>query len=138
MGSLEHGIGIERQAGVDFGGDPARDHLEDLLAHGNAKTVAGQADITLAVADAGAEQVGITGNGRSLEQQRGVGGGIHRLDPGDGVEVAGVGHHGGDFLQLFQLGSHERALSYGSDDITRALAGAQGRGMLAMAPKTMT
>ena len=34
---------------------------------------------------------------------------------------------GGDLLELFKLGSHGRALSYGSDDITRAPTGAQGR-----------
>jgi hypothetical protein len=49
------------------------------------------------------------------------------LELGEGRKIAGIGYDSGELLELFQLGSHGRALSYGSDDITRALAGAQGR-----------
>jgi hypothetical protein len=50
-----------------------------------------------------------------------------RLELGERGEIAGIGYDGGELLELFQLGSHGRALSCGSSDITRALAGAQGR-----------
>jgi hypothetical protein len=39
---------------------------------------------------------------------------------------------------LFQLGSHGRALSYGSDDITRALTAAQGCKRVSVAPVATT
>ncbi len=63
----------------------------------------------------------------ALSSREGVGGSVHGFDAGDGLEVAGIGHDGGELFELFQLGSHERALSYGSVDITRGPAATQGR-----------
>ncbi|MOA06940.1 hypothetical protein D3C78_1266080 [compost metagenome] len=138
MRTLEHGISVERQARIHFGGNAARNHFQDFLPHGHAKTVAGQAHIALAVIDAGVQQLGIRRNGRGLEQQGRVGGGVHRFNASDRFEVAGVGNHGGHLFELFQLGSHGRALSYGSDDITRALTATQGRVRVSMPPVATT
>src|SRR5690606_2164632 len=44
--------------------------------------------------------------GGGLEQQRGVGGGVHRLEAGDGLDVAGVGDDGGQGAELFELAGH--------------------------------
>ncbi|MNO11108.1 hypothetical protein D3C76_06940 [compost metagenome] len=126
MCALQYRIFIKRQARIHFGGNTARDHFENFLTHRDAETVAGQADIALAVADAGVQQLGVGRNGRRFEQQGRVGGGVDRFDSGDRFEVAGVGNNGGELFELFQLGSHGRALSYGSDDITRALTATQG------------
>ncbi|MNM09468.1 hypothetical protein D3C81_195570 [compost metagenome] len=138
MCTLEHGIGVEREARIHFGGDTARDHFQNFLTHCNAKTVTGQAHIALAVADAGVQQLGIGGNGCGFEQQGRVGGCVYRFNASDRFEVAGVGNHGGHLFELFQLGSHGRALSYGSDDITRALTATQGRVRVSMAPMATT
>ncbi|MNM93787.1 hypothetical protein D3C81_1061710 [compost metagenome] len=102
---------IERQAGIDLGGDTPRDDLEDARTHGHRELVAGQVDITLGIGLYLLEQLGVTRDGRRLEQQRRVGGGIDRFQAGDGVQVPGVGDHGGELLELFQLGGHGRALS---------------------------
>jgi len=126
MCTLEHGVLVERQARIHFGGNAARNHIEDFLAHGDAETVAGQAHVALAVADASVQQLGVSRDGGGFEQQGRVGGGVDRLDPGDRFEVAGVGNHGGHLFELFQLGSHGCALSCGFDDITRALTATQG------------
>ncbi|MNE16420.1 hypothetical protein D3C80_1093630 [compost metagenome] len=106
---------VEGQAGVDLGGDTPRNHLENAGANGYGKGVTGNADIALAVLDRLLEQLGITGHGRSLEQQGRVGGGIDRFQAADGVDITGVGNHSGELLELFQLGSHGRALSCAMD-----------------------
>ena len=43
-------------------------------------------------------------------------------------EIAGVGHHGGELLELFQLGGHDEALSLHASDLTRAARGASTSG----------
>jgi len=103
---------VKGQACIHFGGNTARDGFENAGAHGDREGVRGQADVTVAVADGLLQQVLVTVQGSCLEQQRRVGGGVDRLEFGDGIEVAGVGDNGGHLLELFQLGSHVRALSF--------------------------
>jgi hypothetical protein len=38
-----------------------------------------------------------------LEDQRGVGGGVLRLELGQLLEVAGIGHHGGELFEGVEL-----------------------------------
>src|SRR5471032_99730 len=132
--ALQYGVSVERKARVHFSGNAARDHFQNFLTYRNAKTVARQAHIAVAVVNAGVQQLGITGNGGRFEQQGRVGGSVHGFYASDCFEVAGVGNDGSDLFELFQLGSHGRALSYGSDDITRALTATQGRVCVSMAP----
>jgi hypothetical protein len=37
-----------------------------------------------------------------VEEERRIGGGVLRAMPGDGLNVAGIGYHGGVFLQRFE------------------------------------
>ncbi len=125
--TLENRGFIERQTRIHLGGNTPRHDFENLLTYRHRKTVAGQADVTVAVLHSLIQQRGIAWNRRRLEQQGRVSGGVLRLELGEGGEIAGIGYNGGELLELFQLGSHGRALSCGSDDITRAPTSAQGR-----------
>src|SRR5690606_5057435 len=107
LGALPGGLAVEGQAGVHFGGDPSRDHLENLATHGDGELVAGQADIPLGGLAGPFQQFGIAGQGGSLEQQRRIGGGVHGLQTGDGIQVAGVSDYSSEGFQLVQLGRHE-------------------------------
>ncbi len=80
--------------------------------------VAGQANITVCVGDGVFQQLGITRHGCGFKQQGWIGGGINRFEAGNGVEVAGVCDHGGELLELFQLGSHERLCRKGINGCT--------------------
>jgi len=125
--ALDAGVGVERDAGVHFGGNTARHHFQNFLADRHGETVAGQADVILRTAEGFFQAVGVAVAGGGFEQQGRVGGGINRLELFNGSEIASIGDDGGDFFELFQLGSHERALSCGCDDITRAPPVTQGR-----------
>ncbi|MNE41150.1 hypothetical protein D3C80_1352060 [compost metagenome] len=112
LGSLDAGLAVEGQARIHLGGDAPRNDLQDFATNGHGKAIAGQAQILSGTGDGGLQLPGITRQRGSLEQQRGVGGGVHRLQARNGVEVAGVGDHGGVLLELLQLGSHlTKALS---------------------------
>ncbi|MNF85268.1 hypothetical protein D3C84_676560 [compost metagenome] len=111
LGLGQRGFFIKGQARIHLGGNPPRNHLQDTAAHGHGKTITGQAHIAVAALHGLVQLLGIHRHGRGLEQQGRVGGGVDRLETGNGIDVAGVGNNSGVLFQLFELGSHVRALS---------------------------
>ena len=103
--AFEHGLGIERQARIHFGGDTtAGDGLQDFHAKGDQQTVD----------DFGSRGVRMVAHGlfqqrlvfillHGLQDQRRIRRRIARRVCLDRLEVAGVGHHGSKLLQLFEL-----------------------------------
>ena len=108
VGFLQQGRFVKRQAGIDFSRNSPWNDLQDTATHRHREQVAGQANIALAVLDGVFQQIGIAGQRGSFEQQRRIGGGINGFEAGNRIEVAGVCDHGGELLELFQLGSHGR------------------------------
>src|SRR5690606_29437514 len=125
LATFDHRLAVEGQPCIDFGGNTARYQLEHLLADRYREEIAGQSDIALAARHRRVQMLRIAGHAGGLEQQRRVGGGIDELEPGAGVQLAGVGGDGGDLPEWFPLGSHESALSSESHDLTRASLPAQ-------------
>ncbi|KPX14876.1 Uncharacterized protein ALO72_05008 [Pseudomonas syringae pv. delphinii] len=109
--ALDQRVGVERQACVYLSGHATRYNLENLLADGNCKAVAGQTDVALGTAERVGKHLSVAFARSGLEQQGRVGRGVLRLEAFDGAEIAGIGNNSGEFLELIQLGSHERALS---------------------------
>jgi hypothetical protein len=98
------GFGVERQRRVDLGRDAARHVFQDLGAEGDQQVVDD-------VLDRGAvrlrhglfQQRTVFRLLHRLQDQRRVGGGVLRRVGLDRLEVAGVGYHGGELLELFEL-----------------------------------
>ena len=68
QGLVDGGLGVEGEAGIDLGGDLARNDLEDLLAELDQETVEGIIDLLvdvaplcLGVCDSGVDQLSILG-----------------------------------------------------------------------------
>ena len=107
---LHGGVAVERQAGVHLGGNPSRHDGEYLATHIHREAVAAVGQLFLVGTPLGAgpvarcvQQSGVVGQGGGLQQQRGVGGGILRVKAPDGLDIAGVGHHVGHRLELFEF-----------------------------------
>ena len=82
-GLLDGTLGVERQLGVDLGGDLAGDDVEDLLSELDEKTVEGGLNllveglaILLTVGNGSVDESSVLGLLGSGENQGGVGGGI--------------------------------------------------------------
>lgn len=83
QGLVNGGLGVERQLGVNLGGDLAGDDLEDLLAELNKQTVKGGIDLlvdglalSLAVGNGSIDESGVLGLLGGSQDQGGVGGSI--------------------------------------------------------------
>lgn len=88
---LDGGVLVERESGVDLGGDSAGDNLENLGTELNEQLVEGNVDLLLLVGGLGlgvsnglVNELGVLGLLGSSQDQRGVGGGILGLVLGDG------------------------------------------------------
>jgi hypothetical protein len=82
-GLLDGGLGVEREAGIDLGGNLAGDDLEDLLAEQDEETVKGLVDLVvdratlfLGPRDGAIQEGGVVGLLGGGQDQGGVGGGI--------------------------------------------------------------
>ena len=97
QGLVDRGLSVEGEAGVDLGGDLARDDLENLLAELDKEAVEGGVDllingaaVLLGVVDSLIDQLCVLGLlGRGQDERR-VGRCILRLVLVDGGKVAGV------------------------------------------------
>ena len=105
-------VGVVGEAGVDFGGDAARDDFKDLLAEGDGEFFEGECgDVMVGGFGAGGvaglledavddgSVLGHTGGGGD---EGGIGGGILGLVLLDRVDVAGVGDYGGHGAKLIE------------------------------------
>jgi hypothetical protein len=99
QGLVNGGLGVEREAGVDLGGDLAGDDLENLLAELDQEAVDGIVNLHVdALALAGllgggnglVDELGVLGLLGGGEDQGRVGGGILRLVLANGSKVTGV------------------------------------------------
>jgi len=108
VGFGDGGGGVEGETGVHFGGDTAGDDLEDFQAEHDEEAVddGGEGGRGACVFDGLVNQGGIGRHGCSFEDQRGVGRRIAGRKLFHGGEVAGVGDHNGELLQLVELVGH--------------------------------
>lgn len=97
---VDGSLGIEREAGINLGGDLSGDDLEDLLAELDEKGVKGAVNLVvdgsaggLAGLDSGINELGVVGLLGSSEDQGRVGSGILRLVLVNGSEVARVANN---------------------------------------------
>ncbi len=86
VGAGEGGLAVERQARVDFGGNTSGNDSEDVLADCHGEAVASQSGVAAATRGSLSKVLGVARQGGGLEQQRRVGGGVHRLQAGNGIE----------------------------------------------------
>ena len=94
---------VEGEAGVDFGGDAARDDLEDLGAEGDEEGVDGGLDsLALVVLGGLLEERLVFWHLDGLEDEARVGRGVQGLEGLHGGEVAGVGDDLGVLAKLFE------------------------------------
>jgi len=100
-GLLDGDLLVEGEAGVDLGGDLARDDLQDLATELDEQVVEGDVDllggvlaVLLAVGDSLVDELGVLGLLGGGEDEGGVGGGILRLVLANGGEVTGVADDG--------------------------------------------
>ena len=101
-------LGVEGQAGVDFGGDAARHDAQDFAAEGHQQPVGQLGQRRARVVGDGLVQqmpVGVFLHG--LEDKRRVGGGVGGAVGAHGLEVAGVGDHGRVLAQGLELVGHK-------------------------------
>ncbi len=95
LGTCHGGRGIEGQARIDFSGDTARNGVQDLAAEAHQHAVHDLVEAAaLVLGHGGTHQRCVLGLLHRLEDERGIGGRIPRLELGQLVEVAGIGHHG--------------------------------------------
>ena len=105
-------LGIERQARIDFGGHPPGNDLEDFEPEGHRQPVEGQRNhlcrrrAGAAIAPRLGQRVVDDGlvlrHLRRRGNQRRIGRGIARRKGFDRPDIAGIGHHHGHLLELFQ------------------------------------
>lgn len=95
-GLVDTGLGGEREAGIDLGGDLAGDDLEDFLAELNQETVKGSVGLRVnvlvgllgpCVCDSLVDELGVLGLLGCGEDEGGVCGSILRLVLGNGGKV---------------------------------------------------
>ena len=111
-GLLDRALGIEGQAGINLGGDAARDDVQDLQAEGYGQAVECQGHHfrrrSLGTQGGARALQGVFDDGLVLRHQSGggdqrrVGRGVLRLDLFDGLDISGVGHNHGDLAELFE------------------------------------
>lgn len=96
---LDGGLSVERESGIDLGGDLAGNDLEDLLTELDEESVEDSVDLSvnilaigvvLSVLDSVVNKLGILGLLRGCQDQGRVGGGILRLVLVNGSKVTGV------------------------------------------------
>ncbi|ENN87512.1 hypothetical protein RHSP_43945 [Rhizobium freirei PRF 81] len=111
----ERGLRIERQVGVDFGRNTTGNETGKRCADGDCQTVGngsrnrfGGTALPLAPSDGFLDRIGEHRRAERLQHDGRVGGAIHRLEARDGLDIAGIGHHGGHGAELVKLGSHNR------------------------------
>jgi hypothetical protein len=97
QGLVDRGLGVERQAGIDFSRDLAGDDLQDLLAELDQEAVEGGVDLLVdaaalgfGVGDGIVNELGILGLLGGGEDQGRVGGGILGLVLANGGKVTRV------------------------------------------------
>lgn len=90
-GLVNRGLGVEREASIDFGRDLSGDDLENLLAELDQEAVEGVVNLgvevtalLLAVLNGDVHQLGVLGLLGGSQDERGVGGGILGLVLADG------------------------------------------------------
>lgn len=118
QGLVDGGLGVEREASVNLGGDLAGDDLEDLLAELDQEAVEGIVDLDVdALALAGllgggnglVNELGVLGLLGGSEDQGRVGGGILGLVFANGSKVTGVADDNlerGNQWSVFQFDTH--------------------------------
>ena len=94
-------FGIEAQTGIDLRRDPAGNDLQNLAAERDEQLVHERLGASCARRPARPGQVpaprrpgAVSGFWAACKQQRRVGGGVLRLVPGDGLDIAGIGDDG--------------------------------------------
>jgi hypothetical protein len=99
QGLVDGGLGVERESGVDFGGDLAGNDLEDLLTELDEQTVKSIVDllidalaaaVLLGVCNGIVNQLCVLGLLRGGEDEGRVGRGVLRLVFANGSKVTGV------------------------------------------------
>jgi len=96
--SLRDGsIGVERESGVDLGGNLARNNLQDLLAELDKKAVESCVNLIIvilavlaAVGNSGIDKLGVLGLLGGSENERRIGSGVLRLVFGNGSKITRV------------------------------------------------
>ena len=97
QGFFDSGAGVERQPGIDFGGNFAGDNAADFLAYRHRQRHAGLFQSACIIGfyrsrDNIVDQRAILGKLRGLEYQRGVGGRVLGSKAANGFDVTGVGN----------------------------------------------
>ncbi|AEK61271.1 conserved hypothetical protein [Collimonas fungivorans Ter331] len=101
---VDAALGIEGQARIGFGGNPARDDFQDFLAEGDQQVVDDVGSRQLRVfLDCLAQQRLVFRLLHRFQDQRRIGGGVARRKCLDRLEIAGIGNDGGVLLELFEL-----------------------------------
>jgi hypothetical protein len=100
-GLVYGGLGVERESGIDLGGDLSGDNLQNLLSKLHQQVVQRGVHLCvyvlamlLAVRNSGIDQLRVLGLLRGSEDERGVCGRILRLVLVDGRKVTGVADDG--------------------------------------------
>ena len=104
-------LGIKRETGVDLRADDAGDDLVDLCADAHCEAV-DLVSHSLLRRRQRRDFVSKFRQGRGLQQQRGVGGGVRGFQPCNGLEITRISHNRGHGAQLFQL-IHDLPLAWG-------------------------
>jgi hypothetical protein len=98
------GRSIKAQAGIDFGRDTARYHLQDLPPEAHQHLIHHFVQRQPAVgSDRLGQQRRVVGLLHGLEDERRIGGRILRRKLGELLEIARVGDDGGELLELVEL-----------------------------------
>jgi hypothetical protein len=109
----DRAFGIERQARISFGRDPARDVAQDFAAEVDRQLLHGRGGVAAAARKRVLDKRAIARVLGGGKQERWVGGGVARLPACDGVDVAAVGDDDRVLAQGFELvhGAGRRALA---------------------------
>ncbi len=109
-GFVDVGLGVEGEAGVDFGGDAAGDDFEDFEAEGDDEAVHDAVEEGgsgegggFAVCDGFFDEGFVFVFLGGLEDEGRVGGGVLGFVGLHGLEIAGVGYDGGVLFELVEL-----------------------------------
>jgi hypothetical protein len=94
---VDGGLGVERESGIDLGGDLARNDLEDLLAELDEQVVESPVDLLLQIpalalglGNGGVQKLGILGLLGGGKDKGGVGGGILGLVLANGCDTVSM------------------------------------------------
>jgi len=104
LGPGHGGAGIKTQTGIHLGRHPTRHDGQNLAAKTHQQAVGDFVQRAAPVLRHGlAQQRVVLRLLHSLEDQRGVGGGVRGLKGFNLLEVAGIGHHGGVLFESIEL-----------------------------------